>query len=122
MTELSAVGDLQTGLFPAVVEIEVDPLTTPLRAGMLARAWFEYAGNEGLIVPLAAIVDPVGGNPRVYRVESGQVTLVPVDIVASAAARVTVAPRDGAALADGDLIVTEGHRALTDGQQVRTVL
>jgi RND family efflux transporter MFP subunit len=122
VTEMSAIGDLSTGLFPVVIEIEVDPASTALRAGMLARAWFEYAENEGLIVPLAAIVDPVGGDPRIYRIDDGYVALVPVEILASADARVAVAPRGGAFLSEGDLVVTEGHRALTDGQQVRTAL
>jgi RND family efflux transporter MFP subunit len=121
ITELSAIGDQRTGLFPAVVEVAVDPQATPLRAGMLARARFAYVENEGYIVPLAAIVDPVGGDPRVYRVRDGKVSLVPVEILASAEEKVAVAPRAGKRLAEGDLIVTEGHRALTDGQQVRTV-
>jgi RND family efflux transporter MFP subunit len=122
VTELSAIGEQPTGLFPVVVEIAVDPVSTPLRAGMLGRAWFEYSENEGFIVPLSAIVDPVGGDPRIYRVDDGQVTLVPVDIIAASDARVAVSPRGAAAISDGDLVVTEGHRALTDGQRVRTVL
>jgi multidrug efflux system membrane fusion protein len=122
ITELSAIGDVATGLFPVVVEVALDSADTPLRAGMLGRAWFEYSENEGIIVPLSAIVDPVGGDPRVYRVDSGQVVQVPVDIIAASDARVAIAPRGSVAIADGDLVVTEGHRALTDGQQVRAVL
>jgi len=122
VAELSGIGDPATGLFPAVVVVDVDATGTPLKAGMLAQAWFEHAESEGLIVPISAIVDPVGNDPRVYRVVEGEVLETPVRIVAASSARVSVAPRDGAQLAEGDLVVTEGHLALTDGQPVRTVL
>jgi multidrug efflux pump subunit AcrA (membrane-fusion protein) len=120
--EVSGIGDPATGLFPAVVEVAVDATNTPLRAGMLAQAWFDHTESEGLIVPLSAIVDPVGNDPRVYRVIDGEVLSTPVTIVSATAARVAVAPREGAQLAVGDLVVTEGHLALTNGQPVRTVL
>jgi multidrug efflux pump subunit AcrA (membrane-fusion protein) len=87
---------------------------------MLARAWLEHPENESLIVPLTAIVDPVGGDPRVYKVNEGQVSLVHVEILATSNARVAVAPVGDIPLKDGDLVVTAGHRALTDGQEVRT--
>ena len=105
-----------------LVELQVDASDTPLRAGMLAQAGFDHSESEGLIVPMSAIVDPVGGDPRVFRVEDGTVHTTHVDIVASSEARVAVIPRDGGVLATGDLVVTEGHRALTDGQPVRTAL
>jgi RND family efflux transporter MFP subunit len=122
VVEVSGIGDPATGLFPAVVVVEADARVTPLRAGMLAQAWFDHSESEGLIVPMSAIVDPVGGDPRVFRVDHGEITTTHVAIVASSEARVAVIPRDGGVLADGDLVVTEGHRALTDGQPVRTVL
>lgn len=122
VVEVSGIGDPATGLFPAVVQLEVDASSTSLRAGMLAQAWFDHAESEGLIVPVSAIVDPVGGDPRVYRVIDGEVLAVPVNIVASSLGRVTVAPRGEIPLAAGDFVVIEGHLALTDGQPVRTVL
>ena len=121
VVEVSRIGDTTTGLFPAVVEVLVDASETPLKAGMLAQAWFEHAEHEGLIVPMSAIVDPVGGAPRVFRVADGTIHSTRVDIVASSEARVAVVPRKGQ-LAGGDLVVTAGHRALTDGQPVRTAL
>lgn len=121
VVEVSGIGDPATGLFPAVVEVLVDAADTALRAGMLAQAWFEHGERQGLIVPVSAIVDPVGGAPRVFRVASGEIHTTRVDIVAFSGARVAVVPLDGR-LVDGDLVVTEGHRALTDGQAVRTAL
>jgi RND family efflux transporter MFP subunit len=121
VTELSAIGDVATGLFPVVVEIPVNPATTSLRAGMLAKVLINYADVEGLIVPLEAIVDPVGGDPRVYRVDNGDVHVIPIEILAVANERVAVRLTGEARMASGDLIVTAGHRALTDGQAVRSV-
>jgi multidrug efflux pump subunit AcrA (membrane-fusion protein) len=88
---------------------------------MLAQAWFDHSEYEGLIVPMSAIVDPVGGAPRVFRVTDGAIHTTRVDIVASSGARVAIVPRTGS-LNGGDLVVTEGHRALTDGQPVRVAL
>ena len=122
MVEVSSIGDPATGLFPVVVEVLVDASASPLRAGMLAQAAFDHSESEGVIVPMLAIVDPVGGDPRVFRVEDGTIHTTHVDIVASSEARVAVTPRDNGVLAKGDLVVTEGHRALTDGQAVRTAL
>jgi RND family efflux transporter MFP subunit len=119
VVEVSRIGDSATGLFPAVVEVLADAAGTPLRAGMLAHAMFEHSEHEGLIVPMSAIVDPVGGDPRVFRVADGEISTTRVEIVASSEARVAVVARAGR-LASGDLVVTEGHRALTDGQPVRT--
>jgi len=122
VVEVSSIGDPATGLFPAVVEVLADVSASPLRAGMLAQAWFDHGEDEGVIVPLSAIVDPVGNDPRVFRVENGEIHTTHVEIVASSEARVAVLPREGGALTNGDLVVTEGHRSLTDGQSVRTAL
>lgn len=122
VVEVSSIGDPATGLFPAVVEVLADVSASPLRAGMLAQAWFDHSEDEGVIVPLSAIVDPVGNDPRVFRVENGEIHTTHVEIVASSEARVAVLPREGGALTNGDLVVTEGHRSLTDGQSVRTAL
>jgi RND family efflux transporter MFP subunit len=121
VTELSAIGDVETGLFPVVVEVGVDPVTTRLRAGMLAEVLINYADVEGLIVPLEAIVDPVGGDPRVYRMHDGKVQSVPIEVLAVANERVAVRLSGKAGMQSGDNVVTAGHRALTDGQAVRPV-
>ena len=119
VSEVSAIGEPGTGLFPVVVELDLDASLTPLRAGMLAEVRLADADLEGLLLPLSAVVDPVGGNPVVYRVGDGRVHPVPVDVLASADARVAVRPRGAAQLAAGDHVVIEGHRSLTDGQPVR---
>jgi RND family efflux transporter MFP subunit len=118
VTELSAIGEQETGLFPVTVEIPVDPSSSMIRAGMQAEVLVDYADVEGLIVPLGAIVDPVGGDPKLYRAEDGVVTEVPVRILAIANEEVAL-EAIGAALDSGDQVVIAGHRSLTSGQQVR---
>ena len=75
--ELSSIGERETGLFPVTVEVAVDPATTMIRAGMQAEVLIDYADVEGLITPLGAIVDPVGGDPKVFVVEGNEVREVP---------------------------------------------
>ena len=118
VTELAAIGEVGTGLFPVVVELETDPATTMLRAGMQAEVILNYADVEGLIVPLSAIVDPVGGNPKVFTVADNQARQTSVRIMAIAREEVALEVAPGEIVA-GDQIVVAGHRSLSDGQGVR---
>ena len=118
VTELAAIGDVETGLFPVVVELETDPATTMLRAGMQAEVILNYADVEGLIVPLSAIVDPVGGNPKVFTVADNRAWQTPVRIMAIAREEVALELIPGE-IDPGDLVVVAGHRSLSDGQRVR---
>lgn len=118
VSELSAIGEKATGLFPVTVELSVDPATTMIRAGMQAETVLDNADVEGLIVPLRAIVDPVGGDPKVYIVNGDKVREVAVKILAIANGEVAVSA-PGQSLAGGDLVVIAGHRSLTGDQQVR---
>ncbi|MDH3923078.1 MAG: efflux RND transporter periplasmic adaptor subunit [Xanthomonadales bacterium] len=119
VTELSTIGEKDTGLFPVTVEIAVDPLQSMIRAGMQAEVLVDYADVEGLIVPLGAIVDPVGGSPELFIVREGRVVEIPVSILAIANGEVAVVT-EGSLISSGDQVITAGHRSLTDGQQVRT--
>jgi RND family efflux transporter MFP subunit len=118
VTELATIGEQETGLFPVTVEIQVDPSISMIRAGMQAEVLVDYADVEGLIVPLGAIVDPVGGDPRLFRVSDRVVTEIPVRILAIANHEVAL-EATGAELDSGDQVVIAGHRSLTSGQQVR---
>ncbi len=118
--ELSSIGERETGLFPVTVEVSVDPVTTMIRAGMQAEVLIDYADVEGLITPLGAIVDPVGGNPKVFIVEGTQVREVTVTILAISGNEVALEAK-GQGLTRGDLVVVAGHRSLTGGQPVRVM-
>ena len=111
VTELSTIGEQDTGLFPVTVEILVDPETSMIRAGMQAEVIVVYADVEGLIVPL-------GGSPKLFRVDQGAVTEIPVRILAIAEGEVAVAA-ERTQLNPGDQVIVAGHRSLTNGQQVR---
>ena len=116
VTEVSAIGERDTGLFPVTVELAVTPELPMVRPGMQAEVLVDYADVEGLLVPLSAVVDPVGGNPQVFVEAQGRVRQVPVRVLAVANDRVALA---AAGLAAGDRVVVAGHRSLTDGQAVR---
>lgn len=118
VTELAAIGEVGSGLFPVVVELATDPATTMLRAGMQAAVILNYADVEGLIVPLSAIVDPVGGMPRVYTVADNRARQNVVRIMAIAREEVALELVSGE-IKSGDWVVVAGHRSLTDGQDVR---
>lgn len=118
VTELAAIGEITTGLFPVVVELETDPATSMLRAGMQAAVLVNYADVEGLIVPLSAIVDPVGGAPKIYTVSAGRAQQHSVRILAIANEEVALEVISSQVEA-GDRVVVAGHRSLTDGQELR---
>lgn len=117
VSELSTIGEVETGLFPVVVQIAGDPSIAMPQAGMQAEVLIDYADVEGLIVPLGAIVDPVGGAPTIFTVVDGRARRHEVDILAIAGGEVAVAPADGGVAAD-DLVVVAGTRSLTAGQRV----
>ncbi len=120
VTELSTIGEQDTGLFPVTVEIPVDPASSMIRAGMQAEVIVVYADVQGLIAPLGAIVDPVGGNPKLFRVDDGMVTEIPVRILAIAEGEVAVEALE-TRLDSGDQVIVAGHLSLTNGQQVRMI-
>jgi RND family efflux transporter MFP subunit len=119
VTELAAIGELETGLFPVVVQVDVDPRTTHLRAGMQAEVHFVYADVDGLIVPLSAIVDPVGGSPHIFVVTGESARKLPVLVTAMSGEEVAVSLTAAYPLNPGEQVVTAGHRSLTDGQAVQ---
>jgi RND family efflux transporter MFP subunit len=116
VTEVSAIGERDTGLFPVTVELAVTPEHPMVRPGMQAEVLVDYADVEGLLVPLSAVVDPVGGNPQLFVEAQGRVRQVPVKVLAVANDQVALA---AAGVTAGDRVVIAGHRSLTDGQAVR---
>jgi RND family efflux transporter MFP subunit len=118
VTELASIGEAATGLFPVTVEISVSPVNSMVRAGMQAEVLLDNADVRGLIVPLRAVVDPVGGAPKIFVIDGERVREVAVEILATANGEVAFEslgpPVDG-----GNLVVVAGHHSLTDGQPVR---
>jgi RND family efflux transporter MFP subunit len=120
VTELAAMGEKETGLFPVTVEVSIDPVTTRVRAGMQAEVVLNHADIQGLIVPLRAIVDPVGGDPRIFVIKGDRTHEVAVEILAIANDEVALDALQQD-LSEGDLVVVGGHQSLTHNQQVRVI-
>ena len=121
---ISRLGQANTGLFPAIITLGQRP---GLRAGLRADVLVPWqSDHEALIVPLTAVVDPVGGQPRLYRVVNGKVQQISVAVGEHQGHQITVENTASAASGDlalnvGDQVVVTGHQSLTDGQTVQVL-
>lgn len=89
----------------------------PWQTGQSVHIEINLAGDPALTVPMAAVIRPAAGSPRVFRVRN------------EVAERIEVAPgalRDGWVTVNGELavddeIVVAGHGRLLDGDEVRVL-
>lgn len=109
-------------LFPVIIALD-DP-GDRVAPGLTADIAITTPPRSATLVPLAAIVDPGGKDPFVYRVTSALVGAgagepwaerVPLEIVELIGESVSVR---GAALAAGDRVVIDGHAGLIAGETV----
>lgn len=107
-------GGQSGGLFP--VEIALDP-DQSLRPGLTAELVLRLPTAPALIVPLAAILDPGTGQPRVFRLVDGRIEPVYVRIGQLFNEQVEVI----GALNEGDQVVVTGLSSLTPGQPVQVL-
>lgn len=98
-------------LFPVIVTLEAASGAAP---GMAAEVVLPFRADAELSVPLAAVLNPGGSRPVVFRVEGGIARRVPVEIVSLTGDRVVVA----GTISPDDEIVVAGHLALVDGDRV----
>lgn len=116
--QISHQGEAGTGLFPLVLRLNK---LAGLRVGLRADAMVPWESPvESLLVPLTSVVDPVGGLPRVFRLNGNQVEQVAVSLGHHRGNQVAVAVTD-ARLHAGDQVVISGHQSLIDGQSVRVL-
>lgn len=101
-------------LFPVVVAL---PSTQGLRAGLTAELVFNLQAEEGLQVPVQAVIDPGSGKARLFKLVDGTAVKVPVKVVAVAGSSVVVQGD----LAAGEPVVIAGQRALADGEKVEVL-
>lgn len=111
VTTIAAAAPQSAGLFPVVVTLDAD---ATLRAGLTARLILASDVAQGLVVPVEAVVNRSGVAPRVLAVHADRVAARPVQVRAIAG-RYAVIEGD---LEVGDVVVTRGHAALADGDQV----
>lgn len=110
--ELASAGGGPGQLFPAVISLETAPR---LRPGVTVTWHLDSSEPERLTVPVAAVASTGGrGQPRVFRIDNGNVTAVPVALGAVVGDRVVI---DGE-LEPGDRVVTLGLDGLVDGRAV----
>ena len=87
-----------------------------LKADMTVSVNVEVGRKAGaLVLPTEAVRDATAAAPWVWALRSGRAAKVPVQIGIRGDARVEVA----GGLAEGDLVLVNGERALREGQRVR---
>lgn len=99
------------GLFPVEIELED---ARDLRPGLTAELVLQLSGASNMVVPLAAILDPGTGRPRVFRASGGRVEPVFVEVGQLYGDHVAVS----GPLEPGDEVVITGLGSLTPGQAV----
>ncbi|MEM7050387.1 MAG: efflux RND transporter periplasmic adaptor subunit [Acidobacteriota bacterium] len=103
-----------SGLFPVRVSMAAAPGVLP---GVTAELIVEAASPEALTVPLAAVIDPSGGNPSLFRVRgetAERITLEVDGLIADRAVIVASQPP----LAAGDVVIIAGQATLRAGEAV----
>lgn len=114
VSAVGAVGD-PAGMAPAVIALNRADALAP---GQAVHVHLETTGETRLEVPLTALLDPGGRQPRVLRVgPDDRVENVSVSVGRMAGDRVVV---EGG-LAAGDRVVIAGHGHLAAGQKVRVL-
>lgn len=115
LRELAPAADPATRTYAARIRLANPP--PEVRLGMTAQVALAADGEGGLLVPLAAVVDP-GNGPRVWVVADGKASPRPV--------RLARFREDGAVvsagLQAGELVVVAGTARLIAGQAVETRL
>lgn len=105
-------------LFPVVVSFGDQPGLDP---GMTVEVVLHSRSDASVTVPLTAILNPGGSQPRLFRVRDSVVELVPVKVEQLTGERVAVSATAGATVAAGDLVVVSGQGGLLDGETVEVV-
>lgn len=98
-------------LFPVVVRL---PRSKDLAPGYTAEVQFEVETADAVMVPVAAVADPGGKNPFVFRVAGDRAEKVAVRVQRLVGDRVTVQSE----LQIGDRVVVKGHISLLAGEAV----
>jgi len=114
VTHVGDSGGVPGGLFPVEITLAEEP---DLRPGMTVELVLPVRSESGLGVPLAAILDPGTGRPRVFRVAGGSVEPVFVILGQLFGDLVEVT----GALQPGDQVVITGVSSLTPGQRVEVL-
>ncbi|TVR97525.1 MAG: efflux RND transporter periplasmic adaptor subunit [Wenzhouxiangellaceae bacterium] len=110
------IGQARAGR-PARVRLALDEPPLHWQPGLGVQVEIAFDQAPALGVPLAAIIDPGSGRPRLFRVEQDRAILVPLVLGSMRGGLLLV---DGP-LAAGDSIIVAGHGQLLDGETVRVL-
>ena len=113
---ISSIGRAANGpgsLFPVIITLD----TNHLIPGQTAELLLDLQGRDQLTVPIEAVFNPGGAQPRVYRVRHNLAHRVAVDVGRVVDQRVTV----NGDLKPGDQVVTGGFFGLTDNEKVEVI-
>ncbi len=98
-------------LFPVVVSVAPE---AGAAAGMTAEVVFTVHRRSQLSVPIAAVINPGGQTPELFRVKGGKAEKVRIEVSEIVGNEVTIrGPLDV-----NDTVVVGGHMALLDGDPV----
>ncbi|MEM7674846.1 MAG: efflux RND transporter periplasmic adaptor subunit [Myxococcota bacterium] len=98
-------------LFPVVVSI---PGSDKVAPGYTAELVFEVKTADAAMVPVAAVADPGGGSPFVFKVNKTTAEKVAVQVLSLVGDKVTVR----SPLAVGDEVIVKGHLSLLPGEKI----
>ncbi len=101
-------------LFPVVVRLAATEGIVP---GMAAELILDVAQDEGLSIPVEAVINPGGMHPSVFQIVDGLAHEVPVEVLRVSGGRAVVR---GALQASDDVVVL-GHAGLSEGEAVETI-
>jgi len=95
-------------------EITVDNTDDTLRPGMIAQVEFKRGDNQNMVsLPMSAVL-PSNGDHIVYLAKDSQAVRRKVQIETITRKRVLISQ----GLEEGDLVIVEGNRTLSDGQRI----
>lgn len=115
VTFIAAQADERNNAFRT--EIVVDNSDATLRPGMIAQVNFKRGENRAMVsLPMSAVL-PSKGDHIVYLAENGQASRrkVQIDTITRRQALIS------GGLDEGELVIIEGHRALSDGQRIELI-
>ena len=115
--EITEIGPAGPG-HPArlIVSLPADP-GPEWQPGQAVHVELKLAGEETMTVPMATVIRPAAGAPRLFRVRDGTAELIEVAPGSLSDGRVTV----NGELAVGDEVIVAGHGRLLDGDRVRVL-
>lgn len=107
------------GLFPVRVRLDEEG-GGPLLPGMTARLEISMTLDDGSAVPVAAVINPGGARPTLFKLVGDRVEQVELELGALVGDRVRVRTAVGALGAE-DRVVVAGQTRLVDGAAVEVV-